>query len=111
MDDQMGRHKDYRAPKRRGCDDDNAPDDRVAGGRLNGPKPSAPQGWQSIDAVVKWFNPEKGLRFCGCGRRIRCFPSRPFLGGCRKEQLACGRSRQSANRPRAKGPQVSAVIE
>ena len=52
----MGRHNDYREPKRRGYDDDNTPADRFAGGRLNGPKPSAPQGWQSVDAVVKWFN-------------------------------------------------------
>src|SRR5882724_4145277 len=63
MDNPMGRLKDYHTPKRRDFDDDIAPEDRFGGRRLDGPKSSAPSGWQSADAVVKWFSPDKGFGF------------------------------------------------
>ena len=63
MDNQMGRHKVYRTPKRRGSDDDDASEDRFAAAPLYRPKPGGPPGWQSADAAVKWFNPEKGFGF------------------------------------------------
>jgi len=59
----MGRYKDYREPKRRGYDDDNTFNDRVPEARPNYPTPSAPQASEPVDAVVKWFNAEKGFGF------------------------------------------------
>lgn len=59
----MGRYKDYREPKRRGYDDDNTDNDRAPEGRPNRPAPRAPQASEPVDAVVKWFNAEKGFGF------------------------------------------------
>src|SRR2546426_402919 len=61
----MGRYKDYREPKRRGYDDDYAPQDRVAERRPSSPRPSAPQASEPVEAIVKWFNAEKGFGFIG----------------------------------------------
>jgi CspA family cold shock protein len=59
----MGRYKDYREPKRRGYDEDNTFNHRAPEGRQNYPTPSAPQASEPVDAVVKWFNAEKGFGF------------------------------------------------
>jgi CspA family cold shock protein len=59
----MGRYKDYREPKRRGYDDDNTVNDRPAEAQPSYPTPRAPQASEPIDAVVKWFNAEKGFGF------------------------------------------------
>src|SRR5882672_11699681 len=59
----MGRYKDYREPKRRGYDDDYTPRDRVAEGRPSSPRPSTPQASEPVEAIVKWFNAEKGFGF------------------------------------------------
>jgi CspA family cold shock protein len=59
----MGRYKDYREPKRRGYDDDNAVNNRPAEARPNYPTPRMPQASEPVDAVVKWFNAEKGFGF------------------------------------------------
>lgn len=67
----MSRNRDFREPRRRGFDDDFAPPrDRGFGGdrpfsspssssSFGAPVPSGP----TIDATVKWFNPEKGFGF------------------------------------------------
>ena len=59
----MGRYKDYREPKRRGYDDDYISSDPAAGGRPNYLGPSSPQASEPVDAVVKWFNADKGFGF------------------------------------------------
>jgi cold shock protein len=64
----MGRYKEFREPKRRGFDDDNyAPQDWVADRASSRPKPSAPAqappGSDPVEAIVKWFKPEKGFGF------------------------------------------------
>ena len=64
----MSRNRDFREPRRRGFDDDFAPPrDRGFGGDRPFSSPSsfsasAPTG-PTIDATVKWFNPEKGFGF------------------------------------------------
>lgn len=64
----MSRNRDFREPRRRGFDDDFAPPrDRGFGGdrpysspsNFGAPVPSGP----TIDATVKWFNPDKGFGF------------------------------------------------
>ena len=59
----MGRYKDYREPKRRGYDDDYTPQDQVTGKQANypSPRPSAPQASEPLEAIVKWFNADKGF--------------------------------------------------
>src|SRR6476620_155300 len=60
----MGRYKDYdREPKRGGYDDDQKSDDRASGVRPNYPRPNATQASGSVEAIVKWFNAEKGFGF------------------------------------------------
>src|SRR3982074_1621968 len=57
------RYKDYREPKRRGFDDDYTTQDRVAERRPSNPRLSAPQASEPVEAIVKWFNAEKGFGF------------------------------------------------
>ena len=60
----MGRYKDYdRGSKRGGYDDDRKSDDRAARVRPNYPGPRATQASGSVEAIVKWFNAEKGFGF------------------------------------------------
>ena len=59
----MGRYKDYREPKRRGYDDDNFVAERTPEPRRSYQRPSASQASEPVDAVVKWFNAEKGFGF------------------------------------------------
>ncbi|MBO0733264.1 MAG: cold shock domain-containing protein [Methylocapsa sp.] len=64
----MSKGKDFRGPKKRGFDDDGpAPYDPPRPGRS--PRPGPPAGvpmdiaGPAVDAVVKWFKPEKGFGF------------------------------------------------
>ena len=60
----MGRYKDYdREPKRGGYDDDQKSDDRASRVRPTYPSASATQTSGSVEAIVKWFNAEKGFGF------------------------------------------------
>ena len=59
----MGRYKDYREPRRRGYDDDHASNDRATADRPKYQSPSAAPALAPVDAVVKWFNAEKGFGF------------------------------------------------
>ena len=59
----MSRHRDFREPRRRGFDDDFTQDRGFARPRSDdGPSFAAPSG-PTLQAVVKWFNPEKGFGF------------------------------------------------
>jgi cold shock protein len=59
----MGRYKDYREPKRRGYDDDYSAPPRGSETRASYARPIELQPAELVDAVVKWFNPEKGFGF------------------------------------------------
>jgi cold shock CspA family protein len=59
----MGRYKDYRQPKRRSYDDDYTSQVRVAERQPSNSRPSTPRASEPVEAIVKWFNAEKGFGF------------------------------------------------
>jgi CspA family cold shock protein len=60
----MGRYKDYhREPRRGGFDDEQSAHSRASGSRVDYPMRSASQAPEPVEAVVKWFNAEKGFGF------------------------------------------------
>lgn len=75
----MSKGKDFRAPRKRGFDDDGpmpyepkprssrgfggAPDSGFGGPSLGGAAPSAAVSGPTVDAVVKWFKADKGYGF------------------------------------------------
>ena len=60
----MGRYKDYDREPRHGVHGDNQrSDNRSSGNRPNYPTSSASQGSGSVEAIVKWFNADKGFGF------------------------------------------------
>jgi cold shock protein len=107
----MGRYKDYREPKRRGYDDDYIPQDRVAERRPGNPRPSALQASEPVEAIVKWFNAEKGFGFVAVAggpeaflhiRQLEAAGHRSVPEGARvKVRIGQGQ----------KGPEVTEVIE
>jgi CspA family cold shock protein len=97
----MGRYKDYREPKRRGYDDDYSPQDRVAERRPSNPKPSAPQASEPVEAIVKWFNAEKGFGFVAVVGGDEAFMHIRQLEARVKVRIGKGQ----------KGPEVTEVIE
>src|SRR5688572_7192142 len=107
----MGRYKDYREPRRRGYDDDHASIDRPAEGRTNLPSPRATQASAPVDAVVKWFNAEKGFGFITVDggseaflhvRQLEAAGHNSVLEGARlKVRIGQGQ----------KGPQVTELLE
>ena len=97
----MGRYKEYREPKRRGYDDDYAPQDRPAERRPSNSRPSA-QAPEPVEAIVKWFNAEKGFGFVavvgGSEAHIR------QLEAAGHRSVPEGARIKVRNRPRAEGP-------
>ena len=60
----MGRYKDYhREPRRGGFDDEQGADDRASGSRSGYRRTTPSQAAEPVEAVVKWFNAEKGFGF------------------------------------------------
>ena len=107
----MGRYKDYREPKRRGYDDDFSSNDRAAGGRSSYPSPSAPQAAASIDAVVKWFNAEKGFGFVGLVGGGEAFLHVRQLKAAGHSSVPEGANVKVRIGQGQKGPEVTEVIE
>jgi len=81
------------------------------GRRLDGPKSSAPSGWQSADAVVKWFSPDKGFGFVTVDGRFDAFLNARLLAAKGYQSLPAGARLKVQIGRGQKGPQVSAVFE
>ncbi len=114
----MGRGRDFRETSRKGFDNDfgqSQPDyfePRAERGSFGGqPSMSRPVGGAEMDAVVKWFNPEKGFGFVELGdgsgdaflhiRAVQAAGYDEFLPGTKLEvRTAQGQ----------KGPQVTEVL-
>ncbi|MCC5977827.1 MAG: cold-shock protein [Salinarimonas sp.] len=114
----MGRGRDFRETSRKGFDKDFGQDQpdyfepRAERGSFGGqPSMSRPVGGVEMDAVVKWFNPEKGFGFVELGdgsgdaflhiRAVQAAGYDEFLPGTKLEvRTAQGQ----------KGPQVTEVL-
>ena len=107
----MGRYKDYREPKRRGYDDDYSPQDRVAERRPSNPRPSAPQASEPVEAIVKWFNAEKGFGFVAVVGGSEAFMHIRVLEAAGHSGVPEGARVKVRIGQGLKGPQVSELIE
>jgi len=111
----MGRYKEFREPKRRGYDDDYAPQDWLAERTRGLPKPSAPvqplQSSEPVEAIVKWFNPEKGFGFVAIAGGADAFLHIRDLETAGHSSVAEGTHLKVRVSQGEKGLQVSEVIE
>ena len=107
----MGRYKDYRKPKRHGYDDDYSPQDRVAERRPSNPRPSAPQASEPVEAIVKWFNAEKGFGFVAVVGGSEAFMHIRVLEAAGHSGVPEGARVKVRIGQGLKGPQVSELIE
>jgi cold shock protein len=107
----MGRYKDYRETKRRGYDEGLHPPGSSSRKAADIPRPSALQAWEPVEAIVKWFNAEKGFGFIAVAggsdafmhiRQLEAAGHSTVLEGARvKVRIGQGQ----------KGPEVTEVIE
>jgi cold shock protein len=108
----MGRYKDYnREPKRSGYDDDQKSDDRTSGVRPNYPRPSATQASGSVEAIVKWFNAEKGFGFVAVAGGSEAFMHIRQLEAAGHSSVPEGARVKVRIGQGQKGPEVTEVIE
>jgi CspA family cold shock protein len=109
----MSRYKDHRGPKRRGYDDDYAPDyqrtDRQP--EYFSPRPNPTQGSEPVEASVKWFNADKGFGFVTVtGGSDAFLPSRA-LETAGHSSVPEGTRLKVRISQGPKGPQVAEVVE
>jgi CspA family cold shock protein len=107
----MGRYKDYRQPKRRGFDDDYTPPDQAADRRPMNSRPSAPQASEPLEAIVKWFNADKGFGFVAVVGRPEAFIHVRQLEMAGHTSVPEGARIKVRIGPGQKGLQVTDVIE
>jgi cold shock protein len=107
----MGRYKDYREPKRRGFDDDYTPQDRVAERRPSNPRPSAPQASEPVEAIVRWFDAEKGFGFVAIVGGAEAFMHIRQLEAAGHSSVPEGARVKVRIGQGQKGPEVTEVIE
>ena len=107
----MGRYKDYREPKRRGYDDDYTPQDRAPERWPINPRPSAPQRSEPVEAIVKWFNAEKGFGFVAVVGGPEAFMHVRQLEAAGHSSVSEGARVMVRIGQGQKGPEVTEVIE
>jgi cold shock protein len=107
----MGRYKDYREPKRRGYDDDYTPEDREAERRPSNPRPSTPHASEPVEAIVKWFNAEKGFGFIAVVGGSEAFMHIRQLEAAGHSSVPEGARVKVRIGQGQKGPEVTEVIE
>lgn len=116
----MGRGRDFREPRRRGFDDEGFGFGEPAGGggdRAKRPptsfaQPTQPAVGPVAEAVVKWFNPQKGFGFAemsdGSGD---AFLHIAVLQAAGRESVAPGATLKVQAGQGAKGRQITKVVE
>jgi CspA family cold shock protein len=112
----MGRYKEFREPRRRGYDDDYTPSQDWVAERTQGrAKPSAliqaPAGSEPVEAVVKWFKPEKGFGFVAVTGGPDAFLHVRTLESAGHSSLVEGTRLKVRVGQGDKGAQVTEVIE
>ena len=108
----MGRYKNYREPRRRGFDDENySPPNRD---RKASPRPSPPVAIgpsASTEAIVQWFNSDKGYGFVQCTDGAEAFLHIRQLEAAGHSSLPEGARLRVTIGQGQKGPQVNEVLE
>ena len=108
----MGRYKNYREPRRRGFDDENySPPDRDW---KSSPRqsPSVAVGPSaSTEAIVQWFNSDKGYGFVQCTDGAQAFLHIRQLEAAGHSSIQEGASLRVTIGQGQKGPQVNEVLE
>ena len=108
----MGRYKDYdREPKRGGYDDNPPPHDRASRVRSDSPTPNMSQPSASVEAIVKWFNAEKGFGFVAVIGGSEAFMHIRQLEAAGHSSVSEGARVMVRIGQGQKGPEVTEVIE
>ena len=108
----MGRYKDYhREPKRGGYDDNQKSDDRASGVRPNYPSPSASKASEPVEAIVNWFNAEKGFGFVAVVGGSEAFMHIRQLEAAGHRSVPEGARVKVRIGQGQKGPEVTEIIE
>jgi cold shock protein len=111
MDDRMGRYKDHREPRRRGYDDDYTPQNRAAELGPSNSRRSAPQVSEPVEAIVKWFNVEKGFGFVAVVGGSEAFLHIRQLEAAGHSSVREGARIKVRIGQGQKGPEVTGLIE
>jgi cold shock protein len=108
----MGRYKSYREPRRRGFDDDNySPQDRDRNVRPRQSQPVDISPSRSTEAIVQWFNSDKGFGFVQCTGGTEAFLHIRQLEAAGHSTVPEGARLRVTIGQGQKGPQVSEVLE
>jgi len=108
----MGRYKTYREPRRRGFDDENySPQDRDRNVRPKQSQPVEMEPSGSTEAIVQWFNSDKGFGFVKCTGGTEAFLHIRQLEAAGHSSVPEGARLRITIGQGQKGPQVSAVLE
>jgi cold shock protein len=114
----MGRGKDFREPRRRGFDDDNfSPSDLHGRGPRqssygNPARESPAAEGPPVEAVVKWFNPDKGFGFVVLGNGAGdAFLHISVLQAAGRQSILPGAKMHAHVGPGPKGSQVTRVLD
>ena len=126
----MSKGKDFRAPRKRGFDDDGpmpyepkprssrafggGPESGFGGAPMGGPggAPSAPVSGPTVEAVVKWFKADKGYGFVElAGGQGDAFLHANALHASGHETVPAGAKLRVIVGAGAKGAQVTRVVE
>ena len=108
----MGRYKSYREPRRRGFDDENySPQDRDRNVRPKQSQPVEMKPSGSTEAIVQWFNSDKGFGFVKCTGGAEAFLHIRQLEAAGHSSVPEGTRLRVTIGQGQKGPQVNEVLE
>ena len=101
----MGRYKDYhREPRREGFDGDQGSDTPASRRRSGHERTSASQAPEPVNAIVKWFNAEKGFGFVDVVGGVEAFIHMRQLEAAGHRSVPEGARVKVPNRAGPKGP-------
>jgi CspA family cold shock protein len=106
----MGRYKDYDRGSRRGGFE-NEPENSAFGSRSRQVRTSAPDASEPVEAIVKWFNAEKGFGFVDLVGGTAAFIHIRQLEAAGHRSVHEGARVKVRIGPGQKGPEVTDVIE